>query len=149
MTRAPQDVARAAVAAYNGKELGPILDLYRADGRYWDPLHQEGVAGREAVGTAIAEMFASVPDEQLEIETLAGDEQYAVAELRSTGTFAATGVPFELELTEVYEVVGGQIASCRAYFDPKQLPREARVVVVSHLTRDTSVPGTETKGRTA
>lgn len=149
MTGTAKDVVLAAVAAYNAKDLGSLLDLYRPDGRYWDPLRQEGVAGREAVGKAIAEMFASVPDERLTIETLAGDEQFAVAELRGTGTFAATGVPFELDLTEVYEVVGGRIASCRAYFDPRQLPREILVAAAADLTRDTSVPGIDTKGRTA
>lgn len=149
MTRTPKDVVRAAVAAYNAKELGVLLDLYRPDGRYWDPLRQEGVVGREAVGTALAELFAAVPDEQLTVETLAGDEQFAVAELRGTGTFAATGVPFELELTEVYEVVGGRIASCRAYFDPRQLPRGVPVAAAADPTRDTPVPGIDTKGRTA
>lgn len=149
MTIAPKDVARAAVAAYNAKELGAVLDLYRPDGRYWDPLHTEGVAGREAIRKAIAEMFEAVPDEQLEFETLAGDERYAVAELRSRGTLDVTGVRFELELTEVYEVVGGQIASCRAYFDPKQSRLESDVTAGARLTRDASVPGIETKGRTA
>lgn len=148
MTRIPKDVVRAAVAAYNAKELGALLDLYRPDGRYWDPLHRQGVAGREAVGKAIAQMFASAPDEQLAIETLAGDEVYAVAELRGTGTLAA-GEPFELDLTEVYEVVGGQIASCRAYFDPTQLSREILVAAAAHPTRGISVPGTDPKGRTA
>lgn len=149
MMHAPKDVARALVDAYNAKSLEATVNLYRPDGRYWDPLHQDGVDGREAIGNVIAGLFAAVPDERLEIETLAGDERYAVAELRSTGTVAATGARFELELTEVYEVVGRQIASCRAYFDPKQLPREARVDVVAHLARDTSAPGTETKGRMA
>lgn len=149
MTRSPKDVARAAVAAYNAKELESLLDLYRPDARYWDPLRQDGVAGRKAIGKAVAAMFAAVPDEQLAVETLAGDERYAVAELRSTGTLAATGVPFELELTEVYEVVGGQIASCRAYYDPRQLLRENLAAVAAHLTRDTPVPGTDAKGRTA
>lgn len=148
MTLAPKEVVLASIAAYNAKDIDSLIALYQPDGRYWDPIHQ-GVAGRKAIGKAIAAMFAAVPDEQLAVETLVGDDGSAVAELRSMGTLAATGVPFELELTEVYEVIGGQIASCRAYFDPQQLLRENLVAVAAHLTRDNPVPGTDTKGRTA
>lgn len=148
MTSDPKDVVRAMVDAYNAKSLPGVLDLYAPDARYWDPLHADGVAGRDALAEFLAGLFAVSPDERMEIVTLAGDERFAVAELRSTGTDAATGESFDLDLTEVYEVVDGQLTSCRAYFDPKQLPRDTRGDVVAHLVRDGSAPGTDMEGRT-
>lgn len=121
MSRSPKEVVCALAEAYNAKSLEGILDLYRPDARYWDPLHRDGVAGREAIGGLMRELFAAFPDERMETETLASDETHAVAEFRSTGT-SSSGQRFELELTEVYEIVEERIAWCRAYFDPKQLP---------------------------
>jgi limonene-1,2-epoxide hydrolase len=146
MTSSPKEVARALVDSYNAKSLDGVLELYRPDGRYWDPLHTHGVAGRDALRELLTDLFAASVDEQMQIVTLAGDERYAVAELRSGGTYAATGVRFELDLTEVYEIVEGRIASCRAYFDPKQLPRDTRGDGVAQPARDGSAPGTSTEG---
>jgi ketosteroid isomerase-like protein len=120
-TRSPKDVVRALTDAYNAKSLERVLELYRPDARFWDPVHRDGVVGREAIGEVIGELYAVFPDERMTIQTLAGDETHAVAEFRSSGT-TASGAPFELELTEVYEVIDGQIASCRVYLDPEQLP---------------------------
>ncbi len=146
MTSSPKEVARAMVEAYNAKSLDGVLELYRPDGGYWDPLHTDGVAGRDALRELLTDLFAASADEQMKIVTLAGDGRYAVAELRSTGTYAAGGVRFELDLTEVYEVVEGRIASCRAYFDPKQLPRDTRGDGVAQPVRDGSAPDTDTEG---
>lgn len=98
-----------------------MLACYRADAFYWDPLHREGMRGREAIGDVLEALFEAFPDEHMGVETLAADETHAVAELRSTGT-TRDGRRFELEFTEVYEVIEGQIASCRVYLDPERLP---------------------------
>ena len=121
--RPPKDIVRALVDAYNAKSLESVLELYRPDARYWDPLHPEEVVGREAIADIVRELFEAFPDERMSIETLAGDETTAVAEFRSTGTLPS-GDRFELEFTEVYEVEDGRIASCRVYLDPEQLPSQ-------------------------
>lgn len=118
---APNDVVRALVEAYNAKSLERLLGLYHPDAHFWDPFHREGVTGRAAIGELLGGLFAAYPDEQMAIETLAGDDEHAVAEFRSTGT-TAKGERFELEFTEVYEVREGRIEWCRVYLDPKALP---------------------------
>jgi limonene-1,2-epoxide hydrolase len=120
MTTTPKDVVRRLVDAYNGKSLEAVLELYRADARFWDPFHRDGVTGREAIGELIGRLFEAYPDEEMAIETLAGDETHAVAEFRSRGT--SGGERFEVEFTEVYKVSGGRIEWCRVYLDPKALP---------------------------
>lgn len=112
---------RALVHAYNRKSLPEVLACYRADALFWDPLHTDGVRGREAIGEVLAALFEAFPDERMEVETLAADERHAVAEFRSTGT-TLDGRRFELEFTEVYEVIEGEIASCHVYLDPERLP---------------------------
>jgi ketosteroid isomerase-like protein len=122
MTRQPKEVVLAMVDAYNAKSMDRVLELYDPDARYWDPLHRDGVMGRDAVADVLRNLFASFPDERMSIVTLAGDETHVVAEVRSTATGAATGEHFTLDFTEVYEVAAGRVVSCRVYLDPKELP---------------------------
>jgi ketosteroid isomerase-like protein len=121
MSASPKDVVGALVEAYNAKRLEPLLDLYDPDARFWDPLHRDGVVGRDAIGGVIEQLFATYPDERMSVVTLAADDTTAVAEFHSTGT-APSGTRFELEFTEVYEMRDGRIVSCRVYLDPEQLP---------------------------
>jgi ketosteroid isomerase-like protein len=122
MTRQPKEVVLAMVDAYNAKSMDGVLELYDPDARYWDPLHRDGLVGRDGVADVLKSLFESFPDERMSIVTLAGDETHAVAELRSTATASATGEPFTLDFTEVYEVTAGRIVSCRVYLDPTELP---------------------------
>jgi ketosteroid isomerase-like protein len=119
--RKPAELVEELVDAYNAKSLERLLALYRPDARFWDPFHRPGVVGRDGIGEVIQELFQSFPDERMSIVTLAADETHAVAEFRSAGT-SRSGRPFELEFTEVYEVSGGQIASCRVYIDTSEIP---------------------------
>jgi ketosteroid isomerase-like protein len=119
--RTAREVVGELVDAYNEKSLERVLALYRPDARFWDPLHREGVVGRDAIGDVIRGLFESYPDEQMSVVTLVADQTAAVAELKSSGT-TGSGRPFELEFTEVYEVSEGQIASCRVYIDTAELP---------------------------
>jgi ketosteroid isomerase-like protein len=57
----------------------------------------------------------------MSVVTLVADATHAVAEFRSVGT-TASGRPFELELTEVYETSDGQISSCHVYIDTAEIP---------------------------
>jgi ketosteroid isomerase-like protein len=119
--RTPREMVEELVEAYNAKSLERVLALYRPDARFWDPFHREGVVGRTAIGDVIGGLFESFPDEKMSVVTLVADETHAVAEFRSVGT-AASGRPFELEFTEVYELNDGQVSSCHVYIDTGALP---------------------------
>jgi ketosteroid isomerase-like protein len=121
MSRVPKDVVRALVQAYNAKSLGAVLGHYASDAFFWDPLHRDGVRGRDAIGSVIEGLFAAFPDEHMAIESLIGDESHAVAEILSRGSDAA-GACFEVHFTEVYEIRKERVVSCRVYIDPQQLP---------------------------
>ena len=119
--RTLRELVEELVEAYNAKSLDGVLALYQPDARFWDPLHRDGVVGRAAIGDVIGGLFERYPDEQMSVVTLVADETHAVAELRSVGT-AASGRPFELEFTEVYQMSDGQISSCHVYIDTGEIP---------------------------
>jgi ketosteroid isomerase-like protein len=121
VTRDPKQLVRDLVDAYNDKSLERILQLYDPEAYFWDPFHRDGIRGREALGAVIRQLFETMSDERMQIQTLAADDRHAVAEFRSTGT-GPDGRAFELEFTEVYEVSNGRIASCRVYIDTAQVP---------------------------
>jgi ketosteroid isomerase-like protein len=117
----PKEIVKEVVDAYNSKSLERLLDLYHPGASFWDPFHRDGVRGRDAIAGVVGRLFEAMPDELMHIRTLAADERHAVVELRSVGT-APDGGFFELEFTEVYEVSGGRVASCRVYIDPEEVP---------------------------
>jgi ketosteroid isomerase-like protein len=119
--RTPRELVGELVDAYNAKTIERVLALYRSDARFWDPFHREGVVGRAAIGDVIGGLFERFPDEKMSVVTLVADQSHAVAEFRSVGT-AASGRPFELEFTEVYQMSDGQISSCHVYIDTGEIP---------------------------
>jgi ketosteroid isomerase-like protein len=121
MTLEPKQVVQQMVEAYNAKSLKDILGLYDSDAFFWDPFHREGVRGRDAIAEVVRELFKALPDEQMQIETLAADNRHVIAEIRSTAT-SSDGHRFDLEFTEVYEISDGFIVSCRVYVDPQGVP---------------------------
>lgn len=119
--RTPREVVVELADAYNGKSLERVLALYRADARFWDPFHRDGVVGQAAIGDVIQGLFDAFPDESMSVVNLVADETHAVAEFRSVGT-TRSGRPFELDFTEVFAVNDGQVSSCHVYIDPGQIP---------------------------
>ena len=122
MTEA-RDAARALVAtlveAYNAKDRDTIADLYREDSQYWSTLG-DWQNGRPAILSHIEELHRRLPDEQMAVKALATDGDAVVVEFVSTGTNPA-GQPYELEFTEVIDLVDGKIASVKVYLDPDEV----------------------------
>ena len=107
------------VAAYNAKDVDAIAALYHPDARYWSALGdwQEGLP---AIRAHIEHLHETLPDEQMEIVSLMGEDDIAVAEFRSTGT-NPSGEPYTLDFTEVIELRDGLISQVKVYLDPDEV----------------------------
>ena len=107
------------VEAYNAKDRTALAGLYREDARYWSAL-DDWQEGRSAILSHIEELHRRLPDEQMTVKALVTDGATVVVEFVSTGS-APSGRPFELEFTEVIDLVDGQIATVKVYLDPEEV----------------------------
>ncbi len=118
-----RDTARRLVGevvdAYNRKDLEVLGELYNPEIELWSSLG-ESATGRQEVMGHIAELFKRLPDEHMTAETVVADDDSVVVELTSRGT-SATGRPYELRFTEVFEVADGLISGIKTYIDPRQV----------------------------
>ena len=124
MTEA-REAARSVVAqlveAYNAKDLEAIAALYREDARYWSALG-DWQHGLPEILSHIEELHRKLPDEKMLVKSLATDGEALVVEFVSTGT-APSGEPYELEFTEVIDLVDGKIAGVKVYLDPAEVEK--------------------------
>jgi len=109
------------VEAYNAKDLDTIAGLYREDARYWSALG-DWQGGRPAILSHIKELHRRLPNEQMAVRVLVTDGDTVVVEFVSTGT-DPSGRPYELDFTEVIDLVDGKIAMVKVYLDPDEVAR--------------------------
>jgi len=116
-----REVVETIVSAYNAKDADTLASLYHPDARYWSALGdwQEGLS---AIRGHIEELHRILPDEQMETLMVATDGGTAVAEFRSTG-ISPSGNHYQLEFTEVIELIDGKIATVEVYLDPEEVER--------------------------
>lgn len=104
------------IDAYNTKDPDALAGLYAADVVLWSSLGAE-TTGRDSVLAHARELFAALPDETMSADTVVTDGDTIVVEFTSTGT-DANDEPYQIEFTEVFEVVDGQFTEIRTYIDP-------------------------------
>lgn len=114
--RAARDLIDQLVSAYNDRRTDVLSDLYHADVTYWSALSDTS-EGRQAVIDNIERLHTELPDEQMRVMSVTGDDDVVVAELRSTGT-GPDGRPYQIDFTEVFEIVDDKVASIKVYIDP-------------------------------
>ncbi len=119
-----RNIVDQLVSAYNSHRTDLLTDLYRPDVTYWSCLSGISV-GREAVIENIERLHTQLPDEQMRAKTVTADADVIVAEFQSTGTDAG-GRPYQIDFTEVFQLVDGKVASIKVYIDPDD------VAAISH-----------------
>ncbi len=107
------------VAAYNSRDVDALVTFYRSDIMYWSPL-DDLKTGIDAVREHLDHLHESLPDEQMQAQTIVTDGELVVVEFESTGTNPA-GQPYAIEFTEVFELRGGKVASIKTYLDPEEV----------------------------
>lgn len=107
------------VAAYNSCDVDALVALYQPDITYWSAL--DGLqTGIDTVREHLDHLRETLPDEQMQAQTIITDGELVVVEFESTGTNPA-GQPYAIEFTEVFELRNGKVASIKAYLDPEEV----------------------------
>src|SRR5436305_9107791 len=84
--KSPAEVARSAFDAVAAKEVDAILGFWKPDGvQDWVAI---GIRrGHDEIRAMFEEIFAATPDFGIVTERIVGDDEAAVVQWRSTGTF--------------------------------------------------------------
>lgn len=122
--RTGHDIINQLVSAYNARRTDVLSDLYHDDITYWSCLSGTS-QGRQAVIDNIERLHTELPDEQMRAKTVTADADVIVAEFQSVGT-DANGRPYQIDFTEVFQLVDGKVASIKVYIDPDD------VAAISH-----------------
>lgn len=122
--------------AWNGRDLDAVAPLLADTFRWTDPLLPEPLTGLEGAHAFFGGSWAGFPDIAFEMlgPPLVDEAAGTVAqEWRMTGTHqgefpagvAATGKPFDITGTDVFEVdADGRATAVRAYYDALGLMRQ-------------------------
>jgi steroid delta-isomerase-like uncharacterized protein len=111
-----KDLIRQMVDAYNRKDTEAVSSLYADDIRLWSALGPD-VRGKSAAVAHLEDLFASLPDERMTIDTIVADEGTVVIEVTSRGT-DPQGASYEIAFTEVFRVEANLVREIRTYIDP-------------------------------
>jgi predicted ester cyclase len=129
-TRSPAEVARQAFDAVIARDIDGIVANW----------HPEGVGdwvaigiyrGHEGIRDVFGQIFGATPDMEMIVERIVGDDDVAIVQWRSSGTFE--GRPFmgidpngnrvELRGVDVIEVEDGLIVRNTVYYDGNAVAR--------------------------
>lgn len=111
-----RSLVESLVAAYNAKDRDRLADLYAEDISLWSALGAE-TNGRDEVLRHIDVLFRTLPDEVMSLDTMVTDGESTVIEVTSTGT-NEDGSAYQIQFTEVLEIVDGKFTEIRTYIDP-------------------------------
>ena len=111
-----RSLVESLVAAYNAKDRDRLADLYAEDISLWSALGAE-TNGRDEVLRHIDVLFRTLPDEVMSLDTMVTDGESTVIEVTSTGT-NEDGSAYQIQFTEVLEIVDGKFTEIRPYIDP-------------------------------
>ena len=124
MARDIEDLVRSGYATFNdGSVRVPSLDYWHPDGVYVnsaddpDPGVHRGIDAVRAQFQRWVDAYPDLRVEPLEFQT---NGERLFAWVRFSGHGAASGVPIEMELAQVWTVEGGKIRRCDEYGDRAQ-----------------------------
>jgi steroid delta-isomerase-like uncharacterized protein len=130
--RSARDVALASFEGVRNRDLDQIV----ADGHpeeYADDFVAIGeFRGKDAVREFFREMFEAMPDFDLTVERVVGDDTAVAVKWSATGTFSggafqgiqATGRPVQLRGVDFFEIEGGLIRRNTVFYDGASFARQ-------------------------
>jgi ketosteroid isomerase-like protein len=103
--------------------------LHTDDTRFHAHVGQEPAHGKAAVRQAFTELFDQFPDLGFEQVSLRTGSDFWVVEWKMTGTIAATGARFEVDLIDFITVEHGLVKSKDSYLDAVSLQAQLGLAV--------------------
>ena len=120
MTEETKRVIHELVAAISSHDAEKMAALFTEDCFYEDVALQSVMRGREALKTGYANLFASIPDFKLELESLFIAGNWVGSEWIMSGT-PTPGKNFSIRGASISEIQEGKIKRNSDYYDPASL----------------------------
>jgi steroid delta-isomerase-like uncharacterized protein len=132
----PTEVAERYIGAWNSRSTTAINEMFVENGTYTDPVTNGTLTGG-AIGGFAGALFASFPDLNFEIASLAETASGVVLEwiMRGTNTGSFRGLPptgasISQPGVDVIQVSGEKVATVRGYFDRQIMLEQLGLQVV-------------------
>jgi steroid delta-isomerase-like uncharacterized protein len=106
-----------------------IVALHTEDTRFHAHVGQEPAVGKAAVRQAFADLFAQFPDLAFEQVSLKTGTDYWVVEWKMSGTLAATGAHFDVDLLDLITVENGLVRTKDSYLDAVSMQAQLGLAV--------------------
>jgi steroid delta-isomerase-like uncharacterized protein len=124
-----QDLFDRYAEAWARRDPDAIVALHTEDSRFHAHIGQEPALGKPAVRQAFAELFDQFPDLAFEQVSLITGGDFWVVEWKMSGTLAATGAHFDVDLIDLITVDGGLVKSKDSYLDAVSMQTQLGLAV--------------------
>jgi len=123
------DLFQRYADAWAGRDPDAIVALHTEDTRFHAHIGQDPATGKAAVRQAFADLFAQFPDLAFDQVSLKTASDYWVVEWKMSGTLAATGAAFEVDLIDLVTVADGLVRTKDSYLDAVSMQAQLGLAV--------------------
>ena len=123
------DLFQRYADAWASHDPDAIVALHTEDTCFHAHIGQEPAKGKSAVRQAFADLFAQFPDLAFEQVSLKTASDYWVVEWKMSGTLAATGTVFEVDLVDLITVADGLVKTKDSYLDAVSMQAQLGLAV--------------------
>ncbi len=124
-----QDLFERYAEAWGHHDPDAIVALHTEDTRFHAHIGQEPAIGKAAVRQAFADLFDQFPDLAFEQVSLITGSDFWVVEWKMSGTLAATGSHFNVDLLDVITVQNGLVRTKDSYLDAVSMQAQLGLAV--------------------
>ena len=123
------DLFERYAEAWSRHDPDAIVALHTDDTRFHAHIGQGPAIGKAAVRQAFADLFEQFPDLGFERVSLVTGDDFWVVEWKMSGTLAATGAQFEVDLVDLITVEAGLVKSKDSYLDAVSMQAQLGMAV--------------------
>jgi steroid delta-isomerase-like uncharacterized protein len=105
-----------------------IVALHTEDTRFHAHIGQPPAVGKTAVRQAFTDLFAQFPDLAFEQVSLTTAPDFWAVQWKMSGTLAATGTHFEVDVVDLITVENGLVKSKDSYLDAVSMQAQLGLV---------------------
>ena len=122
------DLFQRYADAWGRRDPDAIVALHTEDTQFHAHVGQEPARGKAAVRQAFADLLAQFPDLALEQVSLIIGSDFWVVEWKMSGSVAATGVSFDVDLLDRITVEAGLVKTKDSYLDAVSMQSQLGLV---------------------
>jgi len=123
------DLFERYAEAWGRHDPDAIVALHTEDTRFHAHIGQEPAVGKAAVRQAFADLFEQFPDLGFEQVSLITGSDFWVVEWKMSGTLAATGAQFGVDLIDLITAENGLVRTKDSYLDAVSMQAQLGLAV--------------------